>query len=144
MDLTGPGYQVSRSNLLVLESKADMQNRGQASPDGRAGADLRACGGAGGSGGGRRGGCNRRVWQGACEQRKRQECARGAYVIAMHGLHHRMPAPRRKLTACGLSNAGFRPEWAPGPTLRTDGITSAIESRSSGFELVVFHAQNKL
>jgi hypothetical protein len=61
MDLTGPGYQVSRSNLLVLESKADMQNRGQASPDGRAGADLRAWGGAGGSGGGRRGGCNRRV-----------------------------------------------------------------------------------
>jgi hypothetical protein len=33
MDLAGPGYHVNRSNLLVLESKADMQKRGQASPD---------------------------------------------------------------------------------------------------------------
>jgi hypothetical protein len=32
-DLAGPGYHINRSNLLVLESKADMQNRGQASPD---------------------------------------------------------------------------------------------------------------
>jgi hypothetical protein len=31
--LAGPGYHINRSNLLVLESKADMQNRGQASPD---------------------------------------------------------------------------------------------------------------
>ena len=29
----GPGYHINRSNLLVLESKADMQKRGQASPD---------------------------------------------------------------------------------------------------------------
>jgi hypothetical protein len=29
----GPGYHIIRSNLLVLESKADMQKRGQASPD---------------------------------------------------------------------------------------------------------------
>jgi hypothetical protein len=28
-----PGYHINRSNLLVLESKADMQKRGQASPD---------------------------------------------------------------------------------------------------------------
>jgi hypothetical protein len=26
-------YRINRSNLLVLESKADMQKRGQASPD---------------------------------------------------------------------------------------------------------------
>ena len=32
-DWAGPGYQLNRSNLLVLESKADMQKRGQASPD---------------------------------------------------------------------------------------------------------------
>jgi hypothetical protein len=31
-DLAGPGYHIN-SNLLVLESKADMQKRGQASPD---------------------------------------------------------------------------------------------------------------
>jgi hypothetical protein len=29
----GPRYHINRSNLLVLESKADMQKRGQASPD---------------------------------------------------------------------------------------------------------------
>jgi hypothetical protein len=33
MNLAGPGYHINRSNLLVLESKADMQKRGQASPD---------------------------------------------------------------------------------------------------------------
>jgi hypothetical protein len=32
-DLAGPGYHINGSNLLVLESKADMQKRGQASPD---------------------------------------------------------------------------------------------------------------
>jgi hypothetical protein len=32
-DPAGPGRQINRSNLLVLESKADMQKRGQASPD---------------------------------------------------------------------------------------------------------------
>jgi hypothetical protein len=32
-DLAGPGYHINRSNLPVLESKADMQKRGQASPD---------------------------------------------------------------------------------------------------------------
>ena len=32
-DLAGPGYHINRSNLLVLESKADMQRRAQASPD---------------------------------------------------------------------------------------------------------------
>jgi hypothetical protein len=32
-DLAAPGYHINRSNLLVLESKADMQKRGQASPD---------------------------------------------------------------------------------------------------------------
>ena len=32
-DLAGPGYHINRSNLLVLESKADMQKRGQVSPD---------------------------------------------------------------------------------------------------------------
>jgi hypothetical protein len=32
-NLAGPGYHINRSNLLVLESKADMQKRGQASPD---------------------------------------------------------------------------------------------------------------
>jgi hypothetical protein len=32
MDLAGPGYHINRSNLLVLESKADMQKHGQASP----------------------------------------------------------------------------------------------------------------
>jgi hypothetical protein len=31
-DLAGPGYHINRSNLLVLESKADTQKRGQASP----------------------------------------------------------------------------------------------------------------
>jgi hypothetical protein len=29
----GPGYHINRSNLVVLESKADMQKPGQASPD---------------------------------------------------------------------------------------------------------------
>jgi phage terminase large subunit len=33
MDLAGPGYHIYRNNLLVIESKADMQKRGQASPD---------------------------------------------------------------------------------------------------------------
>ena len=33
MDVAGPGYHINRSNLLVLESKADMQKRCQASPD---------------------------------------------------------------------------------------------------------------
>ena len=32
-DLAGPGYHINRSNLLVLESKADMAKRGQDSPD---------------------------------------------------------------------------------------------------------------
>jgi hypothetical protein len=32
-DLPGPGHHISRSNLLALESKADMQKRGQPSPD---------------------------------------------------------------------------------------------------------------
>ena len=32
MDLAA-GYHINRSNLLVLESKADMQKRGQASPE---------------------------------------------------------------------------------------------------------------
>ena len=32
-DLCGPGYHINRSNLLVIESKADMQKRGHASPD---------------------------------------------------------------------------------------------------------------
>jgi hypothetical protein len=32
MDLAGPEYHINRSNLLVLESKYDMQKRGQASP----------------------------------------------------------------------------------------------------------------
>ena len=32
-DLAGPGYGINRRNLLVLESKAEMQKRGQASPD---------------------------------------------------------------------------------------------------------------
>jgi phage terminase large subunit len=32
-DLAGPGYGINHSNQLVLESKADMQKRGQASPD---------------------------------------------------------------------------------------------------------------
>jgi hypothetical protein len=31
--LARSGYHINRSNLLVLESKADMQKRGQASPD---------------------------------------------------------------------------------------------------------------
>jgi hypothetical protein len=31
--VAGPGYHINRSNLLVLESKADTQKRGQASPD---------------------------------------------------------------------------------------------------------------
>ena len=33
MDLAGPGYHINRSNLLVIESKADMQKPGQASPN---------------------------------------------------------------------------------------------------------------
>jgi hypothetical protein len=32
-DLASPGYHINRSNLLVLESKADMQKRGEPSPD---------------------------------------------------------------------------------------------------------------
>ena len=32
-DLAGLGYHINRSNLLVLESKADMHKRGQASSD---------------------------------------------------------------------------------------------------------------
>jgi hypothetical protein len=63
-DLAGPGYHINRSNLLVIESKADMQKRGQASPDdGDALApDLRADRGAGESRrAGRRRGI-RRVW----------------------------------------------------------------------------------
>jgi hypothetical protein len=32
-DPSGPGYHINRCNLLALESKADMQKRGQASPD---------------------------------------------------------------------------------------------------------------
>jgi hypothetical protein len=32
-DLTGPGYHINRTTLLVLESTADIQKRGQASPD---------------------------------------------------------------------------------------------------------------
>jgi hypothetical protein len=32
-DLAGPGYHINRSNLPVLESKADVQKRGRASPD---------------------------------------------------------------------------------------------------------------
>jgi hypothetical protein len=32
-DLSGPGYHINRSNQLVIESKAEMQKRGQASPD---------------------------------------------------------------------------------------------------------------
>src|SRR5678809_1375671 len=32
-DLGGPGHHINRSNLFVLEGKADMQKRGQASPD---------------------------------------------------------------------------------------------------------------
>jgi hypothetical protein len=32
-DLAGPAYHINWSNLLVLESKADLQERGQASPD---------------------------------------------------------------------------------------------------------------
>lgn len=31
--LTGPGYHINKSNKLVLESKQDMQKRGEASPD---------------------------------------------------------------------------------------------------------------
>jgi hypothetical protein len=33
LDLAGPGYHINRQNKLVLESKADMQKRGEASPD---------------------------------------------------------------------------------------------------------------
>jgi hypothetical protein len=33
LDLAGPAYHINRSNLLVLESKADVQKHGQASPD---------------------------------------------------------------------------------------------------------------
>jgi hypothetical protein len=32
-DLTGPGYHHDKSDRLVLESKEDMERRGQASPD---------------------------------------------------------------------------------------------------------------
>src|SRR5450755_1100861 len=32
-DLAGPGYHINRSNLLVLESKADIQKRGRAGLD---------------------------------------------------------------------------------------------------------------
>ena len=32
-DLAGPGYHINRSDLLVVEFKADMQKRGQTSPD---------------------------------------------------------------------------------------------------------------
>jgi hypothetical protein len=48
-DLAGSGCHIYRSNLLVLESKADMQKRGQSSPDDGAGAgvDVRATRGAG-------------------------------------------------------------------------------------------------
>ena len=54
-DLAGPGYHINRSNLLVLESKADMQKRGQASPDdGDALALTFAGGGAAGEGRGAR------------------------------------------------------------------------------------------
>jgi hypothetical protein len=31
--LAGPGYHINRSNLLVVDSKADIHKRGQASPD---------------------------------------------------------------------------------------------------------------
>jgi phage terminase large subunit len=31
--LSGPGYHINRSNKLVLESKQEMQKRGEASPD---------------------------------------------------------------------------------------------------------------
>jgi hypothetical protein len=34
-ELAGPGYYINRGNRLVLESKARMQKRGQASPDDR-------------------------------------------------------------------------------------------------------------
>jgi hypothetical protein len=55
-DLVSPRYHINRSNLLVLESKADIRKRGQSSPDdGDAlAADVRAARGAGG--GRRRGG----------------------------------------------------------------------------------------
>ena len=33
IDPADPGYHINRSNLLVLESKADRQKRGHASPD---------------------------------------------------------------------------------------------------------------
>jgi hypothetical protein len=33
LDLAGPGYHINRQNKLVLESKQDMQKRGEASPD---------------------------------------------------------------------------------------------------------------
>jgi hypothetical protein len=64
-DLAGPGYHINRSNLLVLESKTDMQKRGQGLARRRrcAGADLCA---ARGTGGGRRRGRRgrvRRVWR---------------------------------------------------------------------------------
>jgi hypothetical protein len=65
-DLAGPGYHINRSNLLVLESRADMQKRGQASPDDgdSAGADLRAAREAGGGRGrGRRGRIRAAQWQ---------------------------------------------------------------------------------
>jgi hypothetical protein len=32
-DLAGSGYHINRSNLLVLDSKADVRKRGQASPN---------------------------------------------------------------------------------------------------------------
>jgi Cysteine-rich CPXCG len=47
-DLAGPGYHINRSNLLVLESKADMQKR-EPGRWRRPGADLCAARGAGGS-----------------------------------------------------------------------------------------------
>lgn len=33
LDLTGPGYHINKQDKLVIESKADMQKRGQDSPD---------------------------------------------------------------------------------------------------------------
>jgi hypothetical protein len=62
-DLAGPGYHMNRSNLLVLESKADMQEAraGLARRRRRAGADVRAARGAGGGRGEGRRGRTRRV-----------------------------------------------------------------------------------
>jgi hypothetical protein len=39
LDLVGPGYHINRSNLLVLESKADMQNWSIGGRLGRGGLD---------------------------------------------------------------------------------------------------------